>query len=143
MQTTGSASPSTTDSSAPQEHPRGLYVLFGAEAWERFSYYGMRALLVLYMTRHLHFDRPHALAVYALYTGLVYLTPLLGGALADSVLGRRKAVLIGGTLFNSLTLRMQPPAIITREQMDTVLERLEATLSDVRRLAEHGELIAH
>ncbi len=98
MQTTGSASPSTTDPNAPKEHPRGLYVLFGAEAWERFSYYGMRALLVLYMTRHLHFDRPHALAVYALYTGLVYLTPLFGGALADGVLGRRKAVLIGGIL---------------------------------------------
>ncbi len=81
-----------------KEHPRGLYVLFGAEGWERFSYYGMRALLVLYMTRHLHFDRPHALAIYAMYTGLVYLTPLAGGALADAILGRRKAVLIGGLL---------------------------------------------
>ncbi len=81
-----------------KEHPRGLYVLFGAEAWERFSYYGMRALLVLYMTRHLHYDRAHSLEIYALYTGLVYLTPLLGGALADAILGRRKAVLIGGIL---------------------------------------------
>jgi POT family proton-dependent oligopeptide transporter len=81
-----------------KEHPQGLYVLFGAEAWERFSYYGMRALLVLYMTRHLHYERANALEVYALYTGLVYLTPLLGGALADALLGRRKAVLIGGIL---------------------------------------------
>ncbi|MDP3276283.1 MAG: peptide MFS transporter [Deltaproteobacteria bacterium] len=90
-----------TDPSTPPptgEHPKGLYVLFGAEAWERFSYYGMRALLVLYMTRHLHFDRAHALEIYAMYTGLVYLTPLLGGALADSILGKRKAVLIGGAL---------------------------------------------
>lgn len=83
---------------APAEHPGGLYVLFGAEAWERFSYYGMRALLVLYMTRHLHYERAHALEIYALYTGLVYLTPLLGGSLADALLGRRKAVLIGGLL---------------------------------------------
>lgn len=81
-----------------KEHPRGLYVLFSAEAWERFSYYGMRALLVLYMTQHLHYSRANALEIYALYTGLVYLTPLIGGALADSLLGRRKAVLIGGTL---------------------------------------------
>src|SRR5215211_2190300 len=84
---------------APQhEHPRGLYTLFGAEAWERFSYYGMRALLVLYMTRHLHFGRADALAVYALYTGLVYLTPIAGGWFADKILGRRKAVLIGGVV---------------------------------------------
>ena len=77
-------------------HPRGLYVLFGSEMWERFSYYGMRALLVLYLTKHLNFARSDALALYATYTGLVYLTPLLGGFLADKVLGQRKAILIGG-----------------------------------------------
>ncbi len=77
-------------------HPKGLYVLFGAEMWERFSYYGMRALLVLYLTEHLKYDRKDALALYATYTGLVYLTPLLGGFLADKFLGQRKAILIGG-----------------------------------------------
>jgi POT family proton-dependent oligopeptide transporter len=77
-------------------HPGGLYVLFGAEAWERFSYYGMRALLVLYLTNHLKYPRKDALALYALYTGLVYVTPLLGGFLADRVLGQRKAILVGG-----------------------------------------------
>ncbi|MCC6215084.1 MAG: peptide MFS transporter [Polyangiaceae bacterium] len=77
-------------------HPRGLYTLFGAEAWERFSYYGMRALLVLYMVNALGMQRKDALEVYALYTSLVYLTPILGGWFADHVLGRRKAVLIGG-----------------------------------------------
>ena len=86
----------TTESTPHEGHPRGLYTLFGAEAWERFSYYGMRALLVLYMVNHLKFTRKDALEVYALYTGLVYLTPILGGYLADKVLGRRKAVLIGG-----------------------------------------------
>src|SRR3954470_3122889 len=77
-------------------HPRGLYVLFGAEMWERFSYYGMRALLVLYLTQHLDLQRPDALLVYATYTSLVYLTPLLGGLVADRYLGQRKAILIGG-----------------------------------------------
>jgi POT family proton-dependent oligopeptide transporter len=77
-------------------HPRGLYVLFGAEMWERFSYYGMRALLVLYLTKHLNYARKDALLLLATYTGLVYLTPLLGGYLADKVLGQRKAILIGG-----------------------------------------------
>jgi POT family proton-dependent oligopeptide transporter len=84
---------------APEgRHPRGLYVLFGAEMWERFSYYGMRALLVLYLMKHLNFARDEALALYATYTGLVYLTPLLGGYLADRHLGQRKAVFIGGLL---------------------------------------------
>jgi POT family proton-dependent oligopeptide transporter len=77
-------------------HPKGLYILFFAEAWERFSYYGMRALLVLYMVNHLKFTKADALSVYGTYTGLVYLTPIMGGYLADKYLGRRKAVLIGG-----------------------------------------------
>jgi len=79
-------------------HPRGLYVLFGAEMWERFSFYGMRGLLVLYLTNHLRETRGTALDLYATYTGLVYLTPLLGGYVADRYLGQRKAILIGGLL---------------------------------------------
>ncbi|WP_422930689.1 peptide MFS transporter [Singulisphaera sp. PoT] len=79
-------------------HPKGLYVLFSAEMWERFSYYGMRALLVLYLTSKLGYKREEALGLYATYTGLVYLTPLLGGPLADRFLGQRKAILIGGLL---------------------------------------------
>jgi POT family proton-dependent oligopeptide transporter len=79
-------------------HPPGLYVLFTTEMWERFSYYGMRALLVLYLTKAIGLDRPDALNVYAIYTGLVYLTPLIGGRLADRYLGQRKAVFIGGIL---------------------------------------------
>ncbi len=81
-----------------RSHPPGLYVLFGAEAWERFSYYGMRALLVLYLVNQLKFPREAALAVYGTYTALVYVSPLLGGYLADRVLGRRKAILIGGVV---------------------------------------------
>jgi POT family proton-dependent oligopeptide transporter len=81
-----------------EAHPTGLYALFGAEAWERFSYYGMRALLTLYLVNHLKFPRAEALSVYATYTGLVYLTPIAGGFFADKILGRRKGVLIGGIL---------------------------------------------
>jgi POT family proton-dependent oligopeptide transporter len=91
----GSA-PKPDEPSSHQGHPRGLFTLFGAEAWERFSYYGMRALLVLYLVKKLGLQRSEALEIYGLYTGLVYLTPLLGGYIADKLLGRRKAVLIGG-----------------------------------------------
>ena len=98
---------------ARQGHPSGLYVLFGAEAWERFSYYGMRALLVLYLVNKMGYDRAHALEVYGLYTGLVYLTPLLGGYLADKMLGRRKAVLIGGILMGLGQVFLMFPATLT------------------------------
>jgi len=78
-----------------KNHPRGLPVLFMTEIWERFSYYGMRALLVLYMTKEMLYNDEKAYGVYGAYTALVYATPLLGGYLADKVLGPRKAVLMG------------------------------------------------
>jgi len=80
------------------DHPKGLYLLFFVEMWERFSYYGMRALLVLYMVNALQFSSEKAGSVYGTYTGLVYLTPLLGGYLADRYIGARKSILIGGIL---------------------------------------------
>ena len=64
-------------------HPRGLSVLFFAEMWERFSYYGMRGLLIFYLTEHFLFDDAFAQRQYAAYTTLVYLLPLVGGYLAD------------------------------------------------------------
>ena len=104
-------------------HPRGLAYLFATEMWERFSYYGMRALLVLYMVKYLLdpqrtgnvaglasfkamlesifgplATQPLASQIYGFYTGLVYLTPILGGLLADRVLGQRRTVIIGATL---------------------------------------------
>jgi proton-dependent oligopeptide transporter, POT family len=79
-------------------HPKGLFVLFLTEMWERFSYYGMRALLVYYMMKQLMFSQGEASQIYGLYTGLVYLTPLLGGWLADRVIGQRRAVILGGVL---------------------------------------------
>jgi POT family proton-dependent oligopeptide transporter len=81
---------------ALERQPRALPTIFFTEMWERFSYYGMRALLVLYLVNALGYERANALEIYGLYTGLVYLSPLLGGYLADRYLGTRKAVLIGG-----------------------------------------------
>jgi proton-dependent oligopeptide transporter, POT family len=78
--------------------PKGLYMLFFAEMWERFSYYGMRALLVFYLTEHWLFSDSKSNLIYGAYTSLVYVTPVLGGYLADRWLGQRKAVLFGGIL---------------------------------------------
>lgn len=86
-------------------HPAGLFVLFFTEMWERFSYYGMRALLVLFLTSSLMghnpgwgWPREHALAIYGSYTSLAYLTPILGGYIADRIIGYRWAVIVGATL---------------------------------------------
>lgn len=79
-------------------HPKGLYMLFFAEMWERFSYYGMRALLIFYLTQHWLFSDGKSNLIYGAYTSLVYITPVLGGYLADRYLGQRKAVLFGGVL---------------------------------------------
>lgn len=88
-------------------HPRALFVLFFAEMWERFSYYGMRALLTLYMAKELFAAlaegeaKAQALGIYGSYTSMVYLTPIIGGILADKVLGFRKAVIFGGLLMTA------------------------------------------
>lgn len=79
-------------------HPKGLYVLFFAEMWERFSYYGMRALLIFYLTQHWLFSDGRSNLIYGAYTSLVYITPVLGGYLADRYLGQRRAVLFGAVL---------------------------------------------
>lgn len=84
-------------------HPVGLFVLFFTEMWERFSYYGMRALLVLFLVSEMskggwEWTRPEALRLYGWYTGLVYLTPILGGLIADKLTGYRKAVILGALI---------------------------------------------
>lgn len=95
-----SASP-VADSTNLQPHPKGLYLLFMTEMWERMSFYGMRALLTLYMTTAVThggfgWDDDRALSVYGWYLGAVYVASLLGGYLADNFLGQRRSVLIGG-----------------------------------------------
>jgi proton-dependent oligopeptide transporter, POT family len=79
-------------------HPRGLGLLFLVEMWERFSYYGMRALLVLYLVNALRWDSGKASLLYGAYTGSVYLTPLLGGWLADRFIGTRRSLVVGGLI---------------------------------------------
>ncbi len=91
-------SSTATVPSTPKGHPKGLYVLFVTEMWERFSYYGMRALFVLFMTKALLIDKALASDIYGSYTGLVYLTPLIGGYMADRYWGNRKSIVIGGIL---------------------------------------------
>jgi POT family proton-dependent oligopeptide transporter len=93
-------------------HPHGLFVLVFAELWERFSYYGMRALLVLYMMKgFLQYEEWHAKTVYGAYTALVYMTPFFGGLLADRLLGARRAVILGGLLMAAghLLMTVQQP----------------------------------
>ncbi|MCJ2377778.1 peptide MFS transporter [Vibrio sp. ZSDZ34] len=84
-------------------HPRGLFLLFGTELWERFSYYAMRAILVLFLTDTtinggMGWTTKQALDLYGIYTGLVYITPLIGGWIADNYLGQRKSIILGGIL---------------------------------------------
>jgi len=79
-------------------HPKGLFYLFFAELWERFSFYGMRALLMLYMTEHLLYSDKISFGIFAAYGSLVYVTPLIGGIIADKILGYKKSIILGGIL---------------------------------------------
>lgn len=105
-------------------HPKGLYMLFATEMWERFSYYGMRTLLIFYLTKHFLFEDGKASLIYGAYTALVYLVPVIGGMIADRWLGARKAVTYGAVLLVLGHFGMAfegPPAIadgevITRSQ---------------------------
>ncbi|MCD0488935.1 peptide MFS transporter [Pedobacter sp. MC2016-14] len=105
MNTQNLDSPNNFFESKVMGHPAGLFVLFFTEMWERFSYYGMRALLVLFLTSSLTdinpgwgWPREHAMAIYGSYTGLAYLTPILGGYIADRIIGYRWAVIVGAFL---------------------------------------------
>ncbi|GAB5465497.1 MAG: hypothetical protein Kapaf2KO_09330 [Candidatus Kapaibacteriales bacterium] len=91
---------SNVGNAAKQGHPKGLYMLFFTEMWERFSFYGMRALLILYMTRQLLYSDEMGFGVYAAYGALVYATPFLGGLIADNILGYRKSVTLGAILMS-------------------------------------------
>jgi len=79
-------------------HPRGLVILFFTEMWERFSYYGMRGLLIFYLTQHFLFSDEKSSIIYGAYTALVYVMTIIGGSLADKYLGSRKAVTFGAIL---------------------------------------------
>jgi len=96
----GTDRPAALDDRALFGHPRGLGLLFITEMWERFSYYGMRAILVLYLVNELKWDTAHAANLYGTYTMLVYLTPVIGGYLADRVIGTRRSLVIGSIIIS-------------------------------------------
>ncbi|MBA3678301.1 MAG: peptide MFS transporter [Sphingosinicella sp.] len=111
-----------------RHHPRGLFVLFFAEMWERFSYYGMRGLLIFYLTQHLLFDDTFANGQYGAYTSLVYLLPLIGGFLADRYLGTRKAIAFGALLLVAGHLTMAVEGRPARQFLDHGGQRFEFQL---------------
>src|SRR6188472_4173230 len=82
-------------------HPKGLYVLFTTEMWERFNFYGMRALLTLFMAESLLMGEKDSSIIYGGFLGLCYLTPMLGGYLSDKVLGNRNCILLGCTIMGT------------------------------------------
>lgn len=86
----------TENVSASKGHPKGLYVLFATEMWERFNYYGMRAILIYFMTQALLFKLDFASNLYGSYISLLYLTPLVGGYVADRYWGNKRSILVGG-----------------------------------------------
>ena len=119
---------STTTSNS---HPRGLYLLFFTEMWERFSYYGMRAIFILFMTKALFIDKALASNIYGSYTGLVYLTPLLGGYIADKFWGNRRSILVGGILMacGQFLMFMSGSAVIEGAQSASAMSFMWAGLT--------------
>src|SRR5688572_6430852 len=85
-----------TQATPAQTHPKGLYVLFATEMWERFNFYGMRALLVLFLANSLRMGEKESSIIYGGFLGLCYLTPMLGGYIADKYLGNRNCIQLGG-----------------------------------------------
>jgi proton-dependent oligopeptide transporter, POT family len=110
------------------KHPKGLYFLFFTEMWERFSYYGMRAIFILFMTKVLLLKDNEASEIYGSYTGLVYLTPLLGGYLCDKYLGNRRSIIVGGILMALGQFLMFMSASIGQEGVSVMWMALTAII---------------
>jgi POT family proton-dependent oligopeptide transporter len=130
-----------------RNHPRGLKILFFAEMWERFSYYGMRGILIFYLTQHLLFPDKLANSQYGAYTSLVYLLPLIGGIVADRYLGTRKAVAFGALLLVAGHLTMAYEGRPAAETLVYQGHRYEESLSGrmdarVARLVVDGQAYA-
>ena len=102
----------SVNSTSFSDHPKGLFFLFFAEMWERFSFYGLRALLLLYMTSELSFSDSKAYGVFAFYFTLVYAATVIGGVVADKVLGNRKAISIGAILITIGHLTLTIPGLL-------------------------------
>ena len=101
-----------------QRHPKGLYVLFTTEMWERFNFYGMRTLLTLFMAEALMMGQKDSSLVYGGFLGLCYLTPMLGGYISDKYLGNRNCILLGGLLMGIGQLLLFTSASIFGNSID-------------------------
>ena len=131
------------------EHPRQLKRLFTTEMWERFGYYGMRALLTLYLTKHFIFSDQQATGLYGGYTALVYLTPLVGGLIADQILGSKKSVKFGAILmaigYFTLAFGGQPAkpyAMVDGQRYEVQIDNFQdrpTTSNEVRYLVSGNE----
>jgi POT family proton-dependent oligopeptide transporter len=88
----------STNTTSQTKHPKGLYLLFFTEMWERFSFYGMKAIFILFLTGALAFDKKMASGIMGSYMSLVYLTPIIGGYFADNLWGNRRSILVGGIM---------------------------------------------
>ena len=106
-------------------HPKGLLILFLTEMWERFSYYGMRGLLIIYLTQHFLFSDERSAVMYGAYTALVYVMTIIGGTLADRYLGQRKAVTFGAILLCLGHFGMAFEGSGSKEIIDTGTDRIE------------------
>ncbi len=104
---------------APKSHPKGLWVLFGTEMWERFNFYGMRALLTLFLVNSLLMKEADVSIIYGAFLGLCYLTPMLGGFVSDRFLGNRNCIILGGTLMAIGQLFLFASASIFDANLDT------------------------
>jgi POT family proton-dependent oligopeptide transporter len=111
------------EQSAQKGHPKGLWVLFGTEMWERFNFYGMRAILTLFLVNSLMMKEETASLIYGGFLGLCYLTPMLGGFIADRFLGNRNCILMGGLLMGvgQLTLFFSGSIFSSNLSMATTL----------------------
>ncbi len=132
-----------TDEKTIFGHPRGLVILFFTEMWERFSYYGMRGLLIVYLTQHFLFSDERSAVLYGAYTALVYVMTIIGGSLADRYLGARKAVTFGAILLVLGHAGMAFEGDGSRQIMqygDTTYEiQLDARGGDARQLLVNGD----
>ena len=109
-----------------KDHPPGVTICFFTELWERFSYYGMRALLIFFLTQHFLFSDEKAYLIYGAYTAMVYMTPVIGGAIANRYLGARKAVTLGAVLLVLGHFGMVfegPPALVVENGDARLVER--------------------
>ena len=133
----------TTNEKTILGHPRGLFILFFTEMWERFSYYGMRGLLIVYLTQHFLFSEERSAVLYGAYTALVYVMTIIGGSLADKYLGSRKAVTFGAILLVLGHFGMAFEGNGSRQVLeygDTTYEvQLDARGGDARQLLVSGD----